>query len=89
MALKKEIENLIKSKIEEEGFEFLGVELKGRKIIITIDKPSRLKYRTGGKKGGLSVEDCARVSRLIDPIIEKANLIEGKYFLIVSSPGVT
>ena len=81
MDLIKQIEDLVKPLIEKEGYEFKKVEINQRKrtkeIIITIDK--------GGK---LSVEDCAKISGLIDPILEKENLIKGRYFLEVSSPGL-
>lgn len=37
---------------------------------------------------GIGIEDCERVSRAIDPILEEENPIEGFYYLEVSSPGV-
>lgn len=81
MDLIKQIEDLVKDMIERAGYEFKKVEIKqkgrAKEIVITIDK--------GGK---LSVEDCAKVSRMIDPIIEKADLIKGRYYLTVSSPGI-
>jgi ribosome maturation factor RimP len=40
------------------------------------------------KEGGVNVEDCAQVSRIIDPILESADLIEKSWVLIVSSPGI-
>jgi len=81
MTLKEEIENLIRPEIEREGYEFKKVELKfqGRRLALEI---------TIDKKGGLSVEDCAKVSRLIEPVLDKSDLIKQKYFLIVSSPGI-
>ncbi|HEX2985027.1 MAG TPA: hypothetical protein VHO28_15925, partial [Ignavibacteriales bacterium] len=39
-----------------------------------------------GEKG-LSADDCATVSRAVDEIIEKENLISSKYVIEVSSPG--
>jgi ribosome maturation factor RimP len=81
MDLVKQIEEMVRPMIEGAGYEFKKVEIKqkgrAKELIITIDK--------GGK---LSVEDCAKVSRMIDPVIEKADLIKGRYFLIVSSPGI-
>ena len=44
---------------------------------ITIDSPS-----------GLNIEDCERVHRAIDPLLDDADPIEGFYYLDVSSPGV-
>jgi len=81
MNLIEEIENLIRPIIEKEGYEFKDVEIKqkgrAKELVITIDK-----------EGGLSIEDCAKVSKLIDPLIEKTSIIRGRYFLIVSSPGI-
>ncbi len=82
MELKEKIENLIRREIEKMGYEFKKVEIKqkgkAKELIITIDK-----------KGGVSVEDCARVSRKIDPILEKADLFESRWYLTVSSPGLS
>ncbi|MBI4827309.1 MAG: ribosome maturation factor RimP [Nitrospinae bacterium] len=41
------------------------------------------------KQGGVTVEDCARVSRQAELVIEAENLMEGSYLLEVSSPGLT
>jgi len=40
------------------------------------------------KSGGVSVEDCARVSRALEDQFEASKLIPGRYFLEVSSPGI-
>ncbi len=40
------------------------------------------------KVGGVTVQDCARVSRLIDEALEGSGLIEQSYTLEVSSPGL-
>ena len=81
MNLKEKIENLIKTEIEKMGYQLKKIEIKrkgkAKELVITIDK-----------KGGVSVEDCARVSRKIDPILEKANLFESRWYLTVSSPGI-
>lgn len=79
--MEQEIKNLIKEIIEKLGYELKKVEIKqkgkAQELIITIDK-----------KGGVSIEDCARVSRKIDPILEKANIFKKRWYLTVSSPGV-
>jgi ribosome maturation factor RimP len=81
MELKEKVEKLIKEEIENLGYQLKKIEVKQRgrakELVITIDK-----------EGGVSVEDCARVSRKIDPILEKENLFDSKWYLIVSSPGI-
>ena len=37
---------------------------------------------------GIGIEDCERVHRAIDPILDECDPIEGFYYLDVSSPGV-
>jgi len=81
MKLEEKVEILIKKEIENLGYRLKKIEIKqkgrARELIITIDK-----------KGGVSVEDCARVSRKIDPILEEADLFERRWYLTVSSPGI-
>lgn len=37
---------------------------------------------------GIDIEDCEKVHRAIDPILDEVDPIEGFYYLEVSSPGV-
>ena len=37
---------------------------------------------------GISIDDCERVHRAIDPILDECDPIEGFYYLEVSSPGI-
>jgi ribosome maturation factor RimP len=80
MKIEERIEGLIKETIENMGYELKKIEVKqkgrARELIITIDK-----------EGGVSVEDCARVSREIDPILRE-DLFERRWYLTVSSPGI-
>lgn len=40
------------------------------------------------KEGGVGIEDCEHVSRLINPILDEEDFIDEAYTLIVSSPGL-
>ena len=40
------------------------------------------------KAEGIDIEDCEKVHRAIDPILDECDPIEGFYYLDVSSPGV-
>ena len=40
------------------------------------------------KEGGVTIEDCERVNRAIDPLLDDADPIETSYRLEVSSPGI-
>ena len=37
---------------------------------------------------GITIDDCERMHRAIDPILDEADLIEEQYYLEVSSPGI-
>ena len=39
-------------------------------------------------EGGITIEDCEKMHRAIDPLLDEADPIEGAYMLSVSSPGV-
>jgi ribosome maturation factor RimP len=81
MDLKEKVRDLIEEVIEDMGYKLVDIQFgseEGRfALIIKIDK-----------EGGVNVEDCAQVSRAIDPILESADLIEKSWVLIVSSPGI-
>lgn len=81
METELKIKDIVEPLIEKAGYKLLQAELKKKgkvyHLIIIIDK-----------KEGVNIEDCARVSRLIGPFLEKENLIKVRYFLVVSSPGI-
>ncbi len=39
-------------------------------------------------ESGINIEDCEKVHRAIDPILDECDPIEGFYYLDVSSPGI-
>ncbi len=63
------------------GMELVQVEYlraqAGMTLRITIDKA-----------GGVSVEDCAQISRLVSDVLDVKDPIPGAYNLEVSSPGI-
>ena len=81
MKIEKVIEDLVMPIIEQNGYEYVGTEYNrtggANELIIYADKP-----------GGLGLDDCEKISRLIDPIIDEKDPIEESYCLCVSSPGL-
>ncbi|RLB12792.1 MAG: ribosome maturation factor RimP [Deltaproteobacteria bacterium] len=73
--------NIIEPVIDELGYELLDVEYvveRGRWTLrIYIDK-----------EGGVSVNDCAIVSKEVSPILDVEDPIDNSYVLEVSSPGL-
>lgn len=72
---------LIEKTVEEAGCRLWDVEYvkvgAEYHLIITIDNDE-----------GITIEDCERVHRAIDPILDEADPIESSYRLEVSSPGI-
>ncbi len=75
------IESLVEPIITQNGYEYVGTELNKNgadtELIIYADKP-----------GGLGLDDCEKISRLIDPVIDENDPIPESYYLVVSSPGL-
>lgn len=65
----------------ELGYQLWDVEYvkEGAKMIlrVTIDKAE-----------GINIEDCEKMHRAIDPVLDAADPIEAAYYLEVSSPGI-
>ena len=86
METKKEIEKrvaeLLEPILEEEGLDLYDVEWSpaGRysHLRIYIDK-----------EGGVTIGDCERVSHQISDLLDVEDIIHTRYFLEVSSPGLT
>jgi ribosome maturation factor RimP len=77
------LQTLLQQEVEALGFDLVEVRTGGthrRPLVdVRID-------RTDGAK--VSVEDCARVSRALEPRLDASGLVSGTYVLEVSSPGV-
>jgi len=82
MSVQDELSRLIRPVIEGMGFEYVGLEYqsnpKNRLLRIYIDLEPE----------GISVEDCADVSREVSALLDVEDPLAGHYSLEVSSPGV-
>lgn len=77
------LEDIIKQEVESLGFDLVEVRRGGthRRPVFDV----RIDRRDGER---VSVEDCARVSRAVEPRLESSGLAVDNYVLEVSSPGV-
>ena len=79
--IEKEVEDLVKPKIESIGYELYDVlyikEGSNRILRIVIDSDN-----------GISLDDCEKVNNEIKEIIDSKDPIKEQYFLEVSSPGI-
>jgi ribosome maturation factor RimP len=75
------IEDIVKPLVEGLGYEYVGTEIKpsgeAKELVIYADKP-----------GGIGLDDCEKISRLIEPAIDEKDPIKDSYYLCVSSPGL-
>lgn len=81
-----ELERELEARIEALGFEFVELERTGSRarpiLRVRIDRPAS----APGK--GVTLEDCARVTRALEPYLDGRADLGGRYVLEVSSPGV-
>ncbi len=81
-----ELEQQLERRVEELGYEFVELERTGSRtrpiFRIRIDRP-------GAEPGkGVTLDDCARVTRELEPLLDARPELGGRYVLEVSSPGV-
>jgi len=81
-----ELQGLVERTVGGLGYELVGVELsnRGRMLRIFIDKPAAGAKDAG--TGGITVDDCARVSNQLARVLEVENIDYDR--LEVSSPGL-
>ena len=78
----EKIAGIVEPALEAEGYSLVDLEFRregGSWVLrLFIDKP----------EGGITLDDCQKASRLLSPILDVENMIEGRYFMEVSSPGI-
>lgn len=79
--LEQKLQELLQSSVEDLGCELWGIECQRAGRYLTV----RLYI---DKEGGVTVEDCADVSRQVSAILDVEDPIADKYNLEVSSPGL-
>jgi ribosome maturation factor RimP len=82
MDVSSRVRQLIEPAIGDLGFDIVRIQLAGKK------KPC-MQVMVERKDGqGITVDDCAQVSRAISAILDVEDPIKGTYTLEVSSPGI-
>ena len=81
LKLAPQVRGLIREVVEDEGYELVHVEFAAGDsspvLRVYADRP-----------GGITVSDCAELSRRISVFLDIEDLIPGHYVLEVSSPGI-
>lgn len=81
-----ELERAIEAQVEAMGFEVVDLESagSGRRPLIRL----RIDLPNSTRGYGVTVEDCARVSRALEPLLDAREDLPASYILEVSSPGI-
>lgn len=81
MKTTQRVEELVRPIVESLGFELCDVEFVkeyGNWVLtLYIDRA-----------GGVTIDDCERVSKAVDPVLDEADPVEQAYYLSVSSLGL-
>ena len=79
--IEQKVESLLKTKVEELGYELYDVEYvkEGKNYFLRIYIDN---------KNGIDLNDCEKVNDAIMEPLDEADYIKEQYFLEVSSPGV-
>jgi ribosome maturation factor RimP len=84
---RERVQELVEPVVTREGYELLDAEIvaeAGRTIVrLFIDT-----IPPGTEEKGVTVDDCAVVSRVVGDLLEVENVMGGEYHLEVSSPGL-
>ena len=82
MELSNRVQHLIEPSIEDLGFDIVRVRITGKdKLLMQV----MVEHKDGQ---GMTVEDCATVSRAISALLDVEDPVKGTYTLEVSSPGL-
>lgn len=79
--LEQKLQELLTAPVEDLGFELVGIECQRAGRYLTV----RLFIDT---ENGVTIDDCADVSRQVSAILDVEDPIADKYNLEVSSPGL-
>lgn len=81
-SIEERVEKLIKNEIENLGYKLYDVQYakegKDYFLRVFIDKTN----------GTIDLNDCEKVSDVINPLLDKEDIVKEMYFLEVSSPGI-
>ena len=80
-SIKQKIFELASQTAEDEGLELVSADIlgKGKRLLLRI---------MVDKEGGVTIDDCQRMSRNLEALLDVEDPIKGPYVLEVSSPGI-
>ncbi len=86
MPLPPDLQRELAERVAALGYEVVELKVGGSsrrpRLALRIDRPG------AGPRGGITVDECATVSRALEPWLDGLGVGEGRYLLEVSSPGL-
>ena len=76
------LENLVSPTLDQMGYELVRIQMQGS------TRPTLQIMAERQDGGGMTVEDCAQISRAVSAVLDVEDPIGGAYVLEVSSPGI-
>lgn len=74
MEIEDKVKSLIEKEVEKEGYLIDNVTYQDGNLTIVIDK-----------QGIIDIDDCVTVTHIVNPILDKADIIEESYVLDICS----
>ena len=78
--IREQLRSVVEPTIEQEGYRLIAIEISGDTsgdiVRLYCDSP------------GFGVDDCAKISRALSPVLDVEDPMSGPYRLEVSSPGI-
>jgi ribosome maturation factor RimP len=75
------VHELIAMHIEGLGFELVDIEYKK-------EGTEKILYIYADRPGGITIDECEKISRCVEPVLDQNDPISERYYLCVSSPGL-
>jgi ribosome maturation factor RimP len=72
------VAKLVEPVLEGMGFRLVRVRVSGQTLQIMAERPD----------GSFTIDDCEQASRAISPVLDVEDVLQGRYFLEMSSPGI-
>jgi len=79
--IEQRIKDIATKAAKENGVEFVHLHIAGR-------KRNQVVRVFADKEGGITIDDCSKVSRSIEAVMDADDFMPGSYVLEVSSPGL-
>jgi ribosome maturation factor RimP len=84
----REVEHELESRVDALGFDLVEAQWAGSRQRPILRLRIDTKWGGEGEVGGVTVDDCAKVSRALEAWMDELEVMPERYVLEVSSPGV-